>query len=176
VSQSQAFAVAPRMKRLLAFWATFQVVAVFALLRNLNSLGSGVAVVAIGNLVFLIGSFLYYRRMCRLHDDGVVVEAKVIAGRGETIFWVKYPYKGTEYEPRVGLVVDFDSSVRDTLKRAVTEKVPVKLLIDPRKPTRYFILPFETRPARGALEGSGAGKDNGEGSADPAAPADRPRD
>ena len=66
------------------------------------------------------------------------------------IYWVQYSYDGVEYKLRVGMVVDFDSSVRKTLERAVSEKCPVRLLIDSAKPTRYFILPFETSQSQEA--------------------------
>jgi hypothetical protein len=106
---------------------------------------SAIEVVVIENLVFVFCGVLYYHRLCKLRDRGQIVDAQVIPGRGETIFWIKYSYAGKEYERRVGMVVDFDRSVRETLKRAVTEKAQVRVLLDPHKPTRYFILPFESK-------------------------------
>jgi hypothetical protein len=174
------FAVKPRLWRVVAFWALFQVALVPAALQGGSSLGESLLFLGLGTavllVVFTLGGWAYYRSLCALRERGVIVEAKVIPGRGETIFWVKYAYEGTEYEPRVGMVVDFDSSVRQALERAVKEKRPVRLLVDPRKPSRYFILPLETRPARGALEAAGPGRDAGVGPGEPGASAGRPGD
>jgi hypothetical protein len=71
----------------------------------------------------------------------------------------------------VGFVVDFDRSVKETLHRGVKAHIPVRLLIDPWKPKRYFILPFETGPAPGAFGRSGT--DAGEVTADPGGDAVR---
>ncbi len=133
------FAVAPRMWRVVVFWALFQaglVAAAFGLSRGRGlrlrgeSPRESLMILGIGSgtmlVVFALCGWAYYRRLCALRERGVVVEGKVVQGRQPSIYWVKYSYGGAEYEPRVGMMVDFDSSVSETLKRAVSEKVPVR--------------------------------------------------
>ena len=86
---------------------------------------------------------MYYRSLRNLRERGIVIEGEVVPGKRHSIYWVKYAYEEVEYNLRVGMVVDFDIAVQKTLARAVSEKRPVRLLIDSAKPKRYFILPFE---------------------------------
>jgi hypothetical protein len=143
------FAVAPRMGRLVAFWLLFQVMLIPAAFRRTDPL-EPFELLAIGSgfllLVFGVGGWRYYRSLCRLRDHGVVVSGKVIPGTGRSIFWVHYSYQGKQYEPRVGMAVDFDRSLRETLERAVKDDLPVEILVDPEKPGRYYLLPFEGEP------------------------------
>jgi hypothetical protein len=48
-----------------------------------------------------------------------------------------------EYKLRVGRFVGFEGSVTAALERAGSDQVPVRLLIDPVEPWRYFFLPSE---------------------------------
>jgi hypothetical protein len=148
MTQRPTLAVAPRLWRLFAFWLMFQVVLVaVAFGRSRGSLERALPFLVIGcGTLFAacaLGGVLYYRSLGRLRDRGILLEGEVVPGRRRSIYWVKFSYDGVEYKRRVGMVVDFDMSVRKTLESAVAEKRPVRLLIDSAKPTRYLVLPFD---------------------------------
>jgi hypothetical protein len=142
------FAIAPRLWRLFAFWVIFQVmIVVVAFGRSRGVLEKFLPFVVIASPILFVacalGGVMYYRSLRNLRERGVVIEGEVVPGKRQSIYWVKYAYDEVEYNLRVGMVVDFDIAVQKTLARAVSEKRPVRLLIDSAKPKRYFILPFE---------------------------------
>jgi hypothetical protein len=107
-------------------------------------LGIGSSVLA---AVFALGGLWYYQRLRRLRHRGVIVNAKVVLNSpmpmnvlGQTVYLLTYTYGGVTYRGRPGMM---ERAVRPTLRRAWSEKLPVSLLIDPLKPTRYVILPLQ---------------------------------
>src|SRR5262249_19013442 len=117
------FAVAPRLWRLAAFWAMFQVILLVVAFGRGGSLQKALSFLGIASGILFaacaLGGVIYYRSLCRLRERGVVVEGEVVPGHHSSIYWVRYSYGGVEHKPRVGMVVDFDMSVRKTLQRAV---------------------------------------------------------
>ncbi len=83
--------------------------------------------------------------------------AKVLSHGKGMPYWVKYTFGTTEYKRRVGLVLMYDNAVEETLEKAFTGKVPVRLLIDPKRPWRHMVLPDDvtvtTNPSRAAEDG-----------------------
>ena len=144
----------PHMKRLLtpllvlamssvAAWSVGQLTNLDPLLIDIMLASCAVPLL----LVPIVAEVFYYRKLRRLHGCGVIVDAKVVSGRLKDLFWLKYAYKGTQYEPRMVMLDKLDKSVFTTLLDAVKSQRPVKLLVDPSKPTRYIVLPFTGTPA-----------------------------
>lgn len=142
------FAVAPRLRVVVVMWAICQIALLVHYFKDPGSWQFRLSFLGIGSgLVFtawaLVGA-LYYRSLCRLRERGVVIDGEV-EGHSRRSYSVRYLYRDVEYH-RDGWVDYFDMSVWRTFPREFWDKrrVPVRLLIDPAKPTKYFILPFET--------------------------------
>ena len=150
MAQKTNLPIAPQIGGMILLWACYQAalfVYVFdrwshgAQTINLDVYYTSIAT-GIGFFLVIIGGVVQYRSLCRLRDHGAVVESEILSGDHWQKYSVAYSYNGTAYKCD-GRMAVFNNSVRRTIRRAFIEQRPVQLLVDPARPDRHFVLPFD---------------------------------
>ena len=90
------------------------------------------------NFLILLAFARYYQILRRLQKEGETVNARVSIGQGGSI-WIHYTHGEQNFDIKIGTIGE-EKEFEKTLLDSLEKNTPVRIVVDPRSPSRHKIL------------------------------------